>query len=103
MDTTIISNQELIALKEENEELKELVSEQSGKLERAIHAICELHAGLCNIRTQNHCILLANARLYGEEQPTSTKGDHHEKRISILEEMVKSLEEKINILEKRHA
>jgi hypothetical protein len=108
-------NKELIELKEENEELRELLSEQSGKLERAIQAIHALHEGLYNVRTQNYCMLLANARLLGEELPpiekegtyhqwpTTRQGDYHEKRISSLEGLVKALEDKINILQERRA
>jgi hypothetical protein len=112
MESTII-NEQLIELKEENEELRELLEQQSGKLARAVHAIYQLHAGLYNIRTQNYNMQLANALLKDEPLPTepsvanhvwptTRQGDHHEKRISYLEEMVKKLEEKIIMMEHRH-
>ena len=86
MDATIthatITQQEYNDWKEENALLRDLLIEQANKLERATFAIYQL--------LKDNLI-----------EPS--QDDEHEKRISYLEEMVKTLELKINNLEKRGA
>ena len=100
------------SLREENIELRELLEEQAGKLERAIFAIYQLHGGLYNQTTQNNALTNSNALLFGEtinlsetgqEENywfTTRQGDKHELRFKQLEEIIKELEGKVHFLEK---
>jgi hypothetical protein len=99
-------------IEEENVTLREMVIDQSCKLERAIHAIYNLHGGLFNRETQSYILETNNALLHGEPlpkipskscdiYPTTRQGDENEERIKQLEETIRILEEKINALDKR--
>ena len=92
-------------LKQENEELRELLEIQNGKLERAVLAIYHLHNGLY-YQVSQHCILeKKNAILMGipftmecseeEEDITTHQGDDHELRIQRLERTIEMLEGKL--------
>jgi hypothetical protein len=105
MATTIES------LKQENEELRYLLEEQAGKLQRAMFAICQLHGGLYNQRTQLYILRSSNAMLFGtalpeinnenspDIHPTTRQGDANEKRIQLLEEKVRLMEEQLENIE----
>ena len=99
-------------LKQENEELRELLEIQDGKLERAMFAILQLHGGLYNQISQRYILAKKNADLYGQpllenaaaaeeedEELTTRQGDRHELRIQQLEQTIEMLEGKIEAFE----
>lgn len=102
-------------LKQENEELRELLEIQEGKLERAMFAIYQLHGGLYNQISQRYILAKKNALLFGQpllentkytsdeaeedEEFTTRQGDDHELRIRQLEETIEMLEGKIESFE----
>jgi len=97
-------------LKQENEELRELLEKQEGKLERAMFAIYQLHGGLYNQISQRYILAKKNALLLGQplledtseaecEDFTTRQGDDHELRIQQLEQTIEMLEEKIESFE----
>lgn len=109
MDTT--NEQQIKVLKQENEELRELLEIQEGKLERAMFAICQLHSGLHNQISQRYILAKKKAFLYGqpllenikeaqeetdeEQEFTTRQGDRHELRLQQMEQTIKMLDEKI--------
>jgi hypothetical protein len=99
-------------LKQENEELRELLEIQDGKLERAMFAILQLHGGLYNQISQRYILAKKNADLYGQpllenaaaaeeedEELTTRQGERHELRIQQLEQTIEMLEGKIEAFE----
>ena len=92
-------------LQDDNQELRKIIAEQDGKLERAIIAIYQLHGGLYNQRTQGYSLGLANASLFGDVKPigddkeciwfTTRQGDDNADRITKLEEKLEEMEKKI--------
>ena len=99
-------------LKQENEELRELLEIQDGKLERAMFAILQLHGGLYNQISQRYILAKKNADLYGQpllenaaeteeedEELTTRQGERHELRIKQLEQTIEMLEGKIEAFE----
>ena len=109
MDAT--NEMQIKELKQENEDLRELLEIQEGKLERAMFAIYHLHAGLYNQISQRYILAKKNALLSGEPQPllentrdseeeeeqefTTRQGDRNELRIQQMEQTINMLEEKI--------
>jgi hypothetical protein len=100
----------LLELKQENEELRELLEIQEGKLERAMFAIYQLHGGLYNQISQRYILAKKNALLYGQplladaneaesEDFTTRQGDNHEIRLRQMEETIEMLEGKIESFE----
>jgi hypothetical protein len=104
-------------LKQENEDLRELLKIQEGKLERAMFAIYQLHGGLYNEISQRYILAKKNALLYGQpllenakeasepenEDPecTTRQGDRHELRIRQMEQTIEMLEGKIDYFEEK--
>ncbi len=99
-------------LKQENEELRELLEIQEGKLERAMFAIYQLHGGLYNQISQRYILAKKNALLYDQpllttedaneaenEEFTTRQGDNHEMRLRQMEETIETLEGKIESFE----
>ena len=93
-------------LQEDNEELRNIIAEQNGKLERAIQAIYQLHGGLYNQRTQEETLHRANAHLFGSKVPelnknkdsynetiwvTTRQGDNHAIQLDRLEKKIEVL------------
>lgn len=108
MDAT--NEMQIKVLKQENEDLRELLEIQEGKLERAMFAIYHLHAGLYNQISQRYILAKKNALLSGEpllveeeqdeeqdeeQEFTTRQGDRNELRIRQMEQTIKILEEKI--------
>jgi len=106
MDAT--NEMQIKDLKQENEDLRELLEIQEGKLERAMFAIYHLHAGLYNQISQRYILAKKNALLSGEPQPllveeeqdeeqefTTRQGDRNELRIQQMEQTINMLEGKI--------
>ena len=104
MDAT--NEMQIKDLKQENEDLRELLEIQEGKLERAMFAIYHLHAGLYNQISQRYILAKKNALLSGEpllveeeqdeeQEFTTRQGDRNELRIRQMEQTIKILEEKI--------
>ena len=110
MDTS--NEQQIKELKQENQELRDLLEIQEGKLERAMFAICQLHGGLHNQISQRYILAKKKAFLYGqpllenikeaqeetvdeEEEFTTRQGDRHELRLQQMEQTIKMLDEKI--------
>jgi len=101
------------SLKQENEELRYILEEQAGKLERAMFAIYQLHDGLYNQRTQLYILRSNNALLLGtalperpiddvsDTYPTTRQGDANELRIQVLEEKVRLMEKQLEKIENK--
>jgi len=103
----VIRMQEIIKnLQEDNEDLRNIIAEQAGKLERAIQAIYQLHGGLYNQHTQEETLHRANAHLFGSKVPevnkikdpynetiwvTTRQGDNHAIRLDRLEKKIEDL------------
>ena len=108
MDAT--NEMQIKVLKQENEDLRELLEIQEGKLERAMFAIYHLHAGLYNQISQRYILAKKNALLSGEpllveeeqdeeQEFTTRQGDRNELRIQQMEQTINMLEEKIESFE----
>ena len=114
MDAT--NEMQIKDLKQENEDLRELLEIQEGKLERAMFAIYHLHAGLYNQISQRYILAKKNALLYGqpllentrdseeeeEQEFTTRQGDRNELRIQQMEQTINMLEEKIKSFETKN-
>ena len=106
------NDMQISKLKQENEELRELLEIQEGKLERAMFAIYQLHGGLYNQISQRYILAKKNALLYDQpllttedaneaenEEFTTRQGDNHEMRLRQMEETIETLEGKIESFE----
>jgi hypothetical protein len=94
------------SLQKDNNELREIITQQDAKLERAIFAIYQLHGGLYNQKTQKYVMESNNAWLNGVTQPTrpdepcniwptTRQGDEHEARILKMEKTIELLQDQI--------
>lgn len=116
MTSITIEFKEIVAaLQRDNQELREMITEQDAALDRAISAIYQLHGGLYNQQTQRYILESSDAMLCRKELPsepeepynvwpTTRQGDEHEERITKLEKTIEllqlrllSLEEKITV------
>jgi predicted secreted protein len=108
METT--NEQQIKVLTQENEDLRELLEIQEGKLERAVFAIYHLHGGLYNQISQRYILAKKNALLSGQpllaeeettedQEFTTRQGDRNELRIQQMEQTINMLEKKIEYFE----